>query len=177
MLVQRLKTNKARSAPISGSAIRRIVYLGLLPIVLSGCGFGDGGVAEQRAVVEEVFQSIEWPQGYEQWPELRRRDPNLDSLNRQPGTINILFDQGDNSLDDVRDDFDRALRNAEFLVRSGRCDGETLSVGYYSDEHVSIAPNVRAGNRPSNTVSVQLNWTVPSGEPAVRVPQPLPECP
>ena len=177
MCSQRLKTNKARSAPISGSAIRRIVYLGLLPIVLSGCGFGDGGVAEQRAVVEEVFQSIEWPQGYEQQPEITRRDPNLDSLNQQLGSIGVRFGRSERPLSDIRDDFNRALQEAGFLVRSGRCSVADLSVGYYSDIHTAIVPNLIVDPGAPSRILVQFNWTVPSGEPAVRVPQPLPECP
>ena len=152
------------------------MYLGLLPIVLSGCGFGDGGVAEQRAVVEEVFQSIEWPRGYEQLPEITRRDPNLDSLNRQPGTVTVAFERAGRSLGQVRDDFHEALSNT-FLVRSGRCDGENLAVGYFSEVYDAMSPNVIVSKGGSDLVFVQFSWTVPSGEPAFRVPQPLPECP
>ena len=145
--------------------------------LLSACGFRDSQIAEQREIVEEVFQSIEWPQGYEQQPEITRRDPNLDSLNRQSGIITLGFIRGGRPLAQVRDDFDRALGSTGFMTDSGRCDGESLLVGYYSDVHLSIFPNLSVDGNFSEIVFVQLFWTVPSGEPAVRVPQPLPECP
>ena len=145
--------------------------------LLSACGFRDSQIAEQREIVEEVFQSIEWPQVYEQRPFVERRDPNLDSLNRQPGTITVGFIRGGRPLAQVRDDFDRALGSTGFMTDFGRCDGESLMVSYYSDVHLSIFPNLFVGRSSSESVFVQLFWTVPSGEPAVRVSQPLPECP
>ncbi len=148
-------------------------------LLLVSCG-SDSEIEAQRNEVDRAIESVVWPAGYNQLTDVTRRDPNLDSLNTQPGTVTFSFEHTGQTLDQIRDDFNESLANAGFLVRSGSCDSDALRVGYFfPDEEVSLAPSLRSeGIEPF--VSVQFLWTLPSAESrealAQRAAGELPSC-
>lgn len=141
------------------TSMKQIESLALLCLLLSACAVAsDGELAERRSEVTEFFESIDWPEGYTSSGEPTVRDPNLNPMTRQPGSIDLGFDHHERTRREIRDDFDDSLTSLG-LLRVGHepctADGR-LALSYRGELGI-----VRVRYSPERGgVSTQMIWSV-----------------
>ena len=161
-----MRLKHGSSGADSVNMLRSVLAVALSVLCLTSCGQEDE-IAAQRETVEQLFESTAWPEGYEQLIGITSRNPNLDSLNTQPGVVSTRYSAGSRSISNVRDDFHNSLIGNGFILEAGSiCDSEGLTLNYIPpDNATSTFPLVRySPEREPFAVTVQFIWTLPSEE-------------